>query len=168
MYSDTSGTYHLTAQLLSSTQLLLSLSPVLVDSVPLADDDEGEAFDFDDSGDEVPEADRPPPALPAPPPPSSTAQSQGTHPEAHPPIPDPPAPTPVSDTAPSSAVVKSGGSTAAGATGDGQATSAGEGTDDAEIDLPPPPPLNDEAETDPGRTGLQSKMLTVLLLAVGK
>lgn len=32
----------------------------------LDDEDEGEQFDFDDSGDDVPEADRPPPAPPAP------------------------------------------------------------------------------------------------------
>uniref|UniRef100_A0A3B4UAR6 Rho guanine nucleotide exchange factor 10 n=1 Tax=Seriola dumerili TaxID=41447 RepID=A0A3B4UAR6_SERDU len=37
---------------------------------------EGEAFDFDDSGDDVPEADRSPPVPPAPPAPSSKDQSQ--------------------------------------------------------------------------------------------
>uniref|UniRef100_A0A8C7TJB3 Rho guanine nucleotide exchange factor 10 n=1 Tax=Oncorhynchus mykiss TaxID=8022 RepID=A0A8C7TJB3_ONCMY len=48
--------------------LTLSLSPllVLVDDVPYADEEEGEQFEFDDSGDEVPEADRLPPAPLAP------------------------------------------------------------------------------------------------------
>uniref|UniRef100_A0A8C7CHT0 Rho guanine nucleotide exchange factor 10 n=1 Tax=Oncorhynchus kisutch TaxID=8019 RepID=A0A8C7CHT0_ONCKI len=49
---------------------VLSLYPkphkVLADEVPYADEEEGEQFEFDDSGDEFPEADRPPHAPPAP------------------------------------------------------------------------------------------------------
>uniref|UniRef100_A0A3P8TTE3 Rho guanine nucleotide exchange factor 10 n=1 Tax=Amphiprion percula TaxID=161767 RepID=A0A3P8TTE3_AMPPE len=55
---------------------LKPLSPVLADSVPFADEDEGEAFDFDDSGDDIPAADCPPPAPPAPLAPISKDHSQ--------------------------------------------------------------------------------------------
>ncbi|XP_033978065.1 rho guanine nucleotide exchange factor 10 isoform X3 [Trematomus bernacchii] len=137
---------------------------MLADNVPhLADEEEGEAFDFDDSGDDVPEADRPPPPPPAPLPPSSTDQNQDmtvvSPPEGHLPSPDPPAPSITPHTAPSSAeepVAASASSTAGGgAAAGGEWTSAAEGADDMETDLPPPPPppLDDEAETDPGRTG---------------
>lgn len=44
---------------------LLSLLPVLADNDAFVDEDEGEAFDFD-SGDDIPEADHPPPEGPAP------------------------------------------------------------------------------------------------------
>ncbi|XP_076605500.1 rho guanine nucleotide exchange factor 10 isoform X3 [Chaetodon auriga] len=136
---------------------------MLADSVPFADEDEGEAFDFDDSGDDVPEADRPPPAPPAPLAPSSKDQSQdkvvASHPETHLPSPDPPAPSTTSDTAPSSAdtTVATSRSSSAG----GEGASAAEGTDDKETDLPPPPPppppLDDDAETDPGRAGREGQ-----------
>ncbi|XP_042356579.1 rho guanine nucleotide exchange factor 10 isoform X2 [Plectropomus leopardus] len=129
----------------------------------LADEeDEGEAFDFDDSGDDIPEADRPPPAPPAPPAPSSKDQGQDmtvvSHPEGHLPSPDPPAPSITSDATPSSAettVASSRSSTAGGATTEEEGTSAAERTNDTETDLPPPPPppLDDDAEADPGRTG---------------
>uniref|UniRef100_A0A3B5BHW3 Rho guanine nucleotide exchange factor 10 n=1 Tax=Stegastes partitus TaxID=144197 RepID=A0A3B5BHW3_9TELE len=73
---------------------LSPLSPVLADSVPFADEDEGEAFDFDDSGDDVPEADCPPPAPPPPLSPTGKDQSQNnsvaSHPEAHLPTLNPP------------------------------------------------------------------------------
>ncbi|XP_039993455.1 rho guanine nucleotide exchange factor 10 isoform X2 [Xiphias gladius] len=142
---------------------------MLADSVPFADEDEGEAFDFDDSADDVPEADRPPSAPPTPPAPSSKDQSQdnlvASHPEGHLPIPDPTAPSLISDTAPSSAdtrVAASRASTAGGATAEGpegEGTSAAEGTDDTETHLPPPPPppLNEDAETDPGRIGSEGQ-----------
>ncbi|XP_076155677.1 rho guanine nucleotide exchange factor 10 isoform X1 [Alosa pseudoharengus] len=39
---------------------------MLAEDMALDDEDEGEQFDFDDSGDDIPEADRPPPAPPAP------------------------------------------------------------------------------------------------------
>ncbi|XP_042244268.1 rho guanine nucleotide exchange factor 10 isoform X2 [Thunnus maccoyii] len=139
---------------------------MLADNVAFADEDEGEAFDFDESGDDIPEADRPPPAPPVPPAPSSKDQSQNntvsSHPEGHLPSPDPPAPSTTSDTAPSSAdttVATSRSSTAGEATTEGEETSAAEGTDDKETDLPPPPPppLDDDAETDPGRTGSEGQ-----------
>ncbi|KAK5916554.1 hypothetical protein CgunFtcFv8_011527 [Champsocephalus gunnari] len=133
---------------------------MLADNVPhLADEEEGETFDFDDSGDDVPEADRPPPA---PLPPNSNDQNQDmtvvSPPEGHLLSPDPPAPSITPHTAPSSAeepVDASASSTAGGAAAGGEWTSAAEGADDMETDLPPapPPPLDDEAETDPGRTG---------------
>ncbi|KAM7376539.1 hypothetical protein PAMP_006266 [Pampus punctatissimus] len=134
---------------------------MLADNVSFADEDEGEAFDFDDSGDDVPEADR---ALPAPPAslfPSSKDQSQNnavsSHPKGHLPNLDHPAPSSSPDTAPSSedtTVATSRSSTAGGATAEGEGTSAAEGTDDKETDLPlpPPPPLDDDADTDPERT----------------
>ncbi|KAK5886064.1 hypothetical protein CesoFtcFv8_017141 [Champsocephalus esox] len=133
---------------------------MLADNVPhLADEEEGETFDFDDSGDDVPEADRPPPA---PLPPNSNDQNQDmtvvSPPEGHLLSPDPPAPSITPHTAPSSAeepVDASASSTAGGAAAGGEWTSAAEEADDMETDLPPapPPPLDDEAETDPGRTG---------------
>ncbi|XP_033498047.1 rho guanine nucleotide exchange factor 10 isoform X2 [Epinephelus lanceolatus] len=137
----------------------------------LADEeDEGEAFDFDDSGDDIPEADRPPPAPPAPLAPSNKDQSQDTmvasQPERHLPSLDPPAPSITSDAAPSSedtTVTTSRSSTAGGATAEGEGTSVAEGTDDTETDLPPPPPppLDDDAETDPGRTGSEGQAASV-------
>ncbi|XP_067470980.1 rho guanine nucleotide exchange factor 10 isoform X1 [Thunnus thynnus] len=139
---------------------------MLADNVAFADEDEGEAFDFDESGDDIPEADRPPPAPPVPSAPSSKDQSQNntvsSHPEGHLPSPDPPAPSTTSDTAPSSTdttVATSRSSTAGEATTEGEETSAAEGTDDKETDLPPPPPppLDDDAETDPGRTGSEGQ-----------
>ncbi|XP_063039605.1 rho guanine nucleotide exchange factor 10 isoform X2 [Engraulis encrasicolus] len=39
---------------------------MLAGDMALEDEEEGEQFDFDDSGDDIPEADRPPPAPPAP------------------------------------------------------------------------------------------------------
>ncbi|XP_059209599.1 rho guanine nucleotide exchange factor 10 isoform X2 [Centropristis striata] len=139
---------------------------MLADAVPFPDEDEGEAFDFDDSGDDIPEADRPPPAPPAPLAPSIKDQSQdstvASNPESHAPIQDPPAPSITSDKAPSSTdltAATSRLSTAGGATAEGQGTSAAEGTVDMETDLPPPPPppLDEDAETDPGRTGTESQ-----------
>uniref|UniRef100_W5NKY9 Rho guanine nucleotide exchange factor 10 n=1 Tax=Lepisosteus oculatus TaxID=7918 RepID=W5NKY9_LEPOC len=44
----------------------LPLSVVLEEDLPYADEEEGEQFAFDDSGDEVPEADRQPPIPPVP------------------------------------------------------------------------------------------------------
>ncbi|TNN82999.1 Rho guanine nucleotide exchange factor 10 [Liparis tanakae] len=130
---------------------------MLADSVPLTDEDEGETFDFDDSGDDIPEADRLPPATPTPLATSTNHQGQNqtvvSQPELHLTSPDPPAPSATSHTAPSSAdtaVASSKSSTVGGATAE-----EGEGTDNTGTDLPPlpPPPLVDDAETDPGRTG---------------
>ncbi|XP_038585833.1 rho guanine nucleotide exchange factor 10 isoform X2 [Micropterus salmoides] len=144
---------------------------LLVDNVSFADEVEGEAFDFEDSGDDIPEADRPPAAPPAPLAPSSKDQSQdkmvASHSKGPLPCPDPPALSTISDTAPSSAdtaVATSRSSTAGGATTEGEGTSAAEGTDDRETDLPPPPPPrleDDETVTDPGETGRKSKDASV-------
>ncbi|XP_045918121.1 rho guanine nucleotide exchange factor 10 isoform X1 [Micropterus dolomieu] len=144
---------------------------LLVDNVSFADEVEGEAFDFEDSGDDIPEADRPPAAPPAPLAPGSKDQSQDkmVASQSKGPLPcaDPPALSTISDTAPSSAdtaVATSRSSTAGGATTEGEGTSAAEGTDDRETDLPPPPPPrleDDETETDPGETGRKSKDASV-------
>ncbi|KAM6969409.1 rho guanine nucleotide exchange factor 10 isoform 2-T2 [Tautogolabrus adspersus] len=133
---------------------------MLADSVPIADEDEGEAFDFDDSGDDIP--DRLPPAPPPPLAPSSKEQSQdnmvASHPEGPIPSLEPPAPSTTRDTAPSSvdpAAATGRSFSTGGATAEGEGTSAPEGIDNIEADLPlpPPPPLNDDdAETDPGKT----------------
>ncbi|KAM4625770.1 rho guanine nucleotide exchange factor 10 isoform 3-T3 [Polymixia lowei] len=137
---------------------------MLADDVPFVDEDEGEAFDFDDSGDEIPEADRPPPAPRAPPAPDHGPRSQvngvaGSH-EGKPPEPDPPGPPPAVDAATSSAdaaVAKDAAPAAAGATTEGEGTSVARGTDDKETDLPPPPPppLEDDTPTgtDMGKIG---------------
>ncbi|XP_036927391.1 rho guanine nucleotide exchange factor 10 isoform X2 [Acanthopagrus latus] len=138
---------------------------LLADSVPFADEDEGEAFDFDDSGDDVPEADHLPPAPSAPLASSSTDQCRdklvASHPEGRIPMLSPPAPSSTPDTAPSSAgteVATSRSSAAGGAAAEGDWTSAVEGTDDKETDLPPPPPpVDDDTETDPGRTGREGQ-----------
>ncbi|XP_068607758.1 rho guanine nucleotide exchange factor 10 [Brachionichthys hirsutus] len=123
---------------------------MLVDSVAFADEDEGEAFDFDDTDDDVPEADRPPPAPPSPLTPSSKDQRHGalasSHPEGH--LHNPQALAAASSTTPSSAdatVAISRSSNTSGAE-----TSGAEGADDKETDLPPPPaPVVDDA----GQTG---------------
>uniref|UniRef100_A0A7N6B3U6 DH domain-containing protein n=1 Tax=Anabas testudineus TaxID=64144 RepID=A0A7N6B3U6_ANATE len=138
----------------------LSLFPVF-----LADEDEGEAFDFDDSCDDVPEADRPPPAPPAHLAPSSKDQSQDntvvSHPTGHLTCLEPPVPSSAPDTAPPSAnktVPTSITSTSDGATAEEEETSTLGGNEDTEADLPPPPsppPLHDNTETNPGSTGLQ-------------
>ncbi|XP_060918645.1 rho guanine nucleotide exchange factor 10 isoform X2 [Labrus mixtus] len=135
---------------------------MLADSVPFADEDQGEAFDFDDSGDDIPpEADSLPPAPPPPLAPNSKGQSQdnmvASHPEGPIPSLEPPAPSTTCDTAPSvdTAAATGRSLSTGGATAEGEGTSAPEGIDniDADLPLPPPPPLNDDdAETDPGET----------------
>ncbi|XP_026211043.1 rho guanine nucleotide exchange factor 10 isoform X2 [Anabas testudineus] len=133
----------------------------------LADEDEGEAFDFDDSCDDVPEADRPPPAPPAHLAPSSKDQSQDntvvSHPTGHLTCLEPPVPSSAPDTAPPSAnktVPTSITSTSDGATAEEEETSTLGGNEDTEADLPPPPsppPLHDNTETNPGSTGIQGQ-----------
>ncbi|XP_065822603.1 rho guanine nucleotide exchange factor 10 isoform X2 [Labrus bergylta] len=134
---------------------------MLADSVPFADEDEGEAFDFDDSGDDIPEADSLPPAPPPPLAPGRKEQSQdnmvANHPEGPIPSLEPPAPSTTCDTAPSvdTAAATGRSLSTGGATAEGEGTSAPEGIDniDADLPLPPPPPLNDDdTETDPGET----------------
>ncbi|XP_029983401.1 rho guanine nucleotide exchange factor 10 isoform X2 [Sphaeramia orbicularis] len=128
------------------------------------DEDEGEAFNFDDSGDDIPENECP---LPAPPvflAASSKDQSQDDSVSSHPEgskastDPHPPASLTTTDTTPSPpdvAVAMSRSSTAGGATSEGEGTSAAEGNDDKETDLPPPPPplLDEDTARDRGKTG---------------
>ncbi|XP_040055874.2 rho guanine nucleotide exchange factor 10 isoform X2 [Gasterosteus aculeatus] len=114
-----------------------------------ADEDEGEAFDFDDSGDDnVPEADCPPPAPPAP---LAAGSADGGRdvrpPEGRLASPAPPAPPSTADAAPSAADATAATSRSTAAGGDGT-------SGDTETDLPPPPPLDEDgAEADPGGTG---------------
>nr|XP_040055874.1 rho guanine nucleotide exchange factor 10 isoform X2 [Gasterosteus aculeatus aculeatus] len=114
-----------------------------------ADEDEGEAFDFDDSGDDnVPEADCPPPAPPAP---LAAGSADGGRdvrpPEGRLASPAPPAPPSPADAAPSAADTTAATSRSTAAGGDGT-------SGDTETDLPPPPPLDEDgAEADPGGTG---------------
>lgn len=130
------------------------LFPVLADGVPFADEEEGEAFDFDDSGDDIPQADCPPPA-PADFLTSNCKDQSQDNALGHSSILDPPKPSSTSNTDESSAVTVNRSSSAGGSTAEG--TSAAEGADDREIDLPPPPPLplplDDDTETDSGTTG---------------
>ncbi|XP_047467973.1 rho guanine nucleotide exchange factor 10 isoform X2 [Mugil cephalus] len=137
---------------------------MLADGVSFADGDEGEAFEFDDSGDDILEADCPLPAPPSPLAPSGEDQSQddpvASYPEGLLPVPDSAAPSSKSDAAPLPAdgtVATSRSTSAGGATAKAEETSAVEEPDDREADLPPPPPppppLDDGTETDPGTTG---------------
>lgn len=124
-------------------------------------EDEGEAFDFDDSGDDIPEADRLPPAPPAPLEPNTEAQSQDSivvgHPEGHLSRLDPPVPSATVGAAPST--VATARSPTGGITAEREGTSAAEGSGYMETDLlpPPPPPLHDDVEANPGKTGLCPK-----------
>lgn len=135
--------------------------PVLADSVSL-DEDEGEAFEFDDSDNDIPQADSTPLAPPALPAPSSKDQSQDNmvtgHLEGPLPSPDPPAPSTTCDAALSpadAALTISRSSAAVGAAAEGEGTSAAEWIGDNRTDFPPPPPppFDANAETDPRQTG---------------
>ncbi|XP_034051320.1 rho guanine nucleotide exchange factor 10 isoform X2 [Thalassophryne amazonica] len=109
------------------------------------DDEDGQPFDFD-SDDDIPEADRLPPA--PPPPMVFTCSDQ---PEVHLSSLDTPAPSSTITMAPPSADtidVKARSSLA----GDG----AGLGTDKAETHLSPPP-VQDEVEEDPAKTGSEGQ-----------
>ncbi|XP_029972850.1 rho guanine nucleotide exchange factor 10 isoform X2 [Salarias fasciatus] len=124
-----------------------------------AEEDEGEAFDFDDSADDILPAAIPPPAPPSPPAAPMEDQSQdgavAGHTESRVPTSDPRAPASTSSAAPSSvdaAVSMSIPSTADGAAAEAKETSVPEGADDRETDLPsplppPPPPLDDDTES---------------------
>lgn len=110
------------------------------------DEDEGEAFDFD-SGDDIPEADPPPPEAPAP----SRGDNSRDGVEAGCVLPRPDLQDPsttsltaasLADSAPTSRPSAAGGGTA------GEVTSAAEGCDEGF--LPPPPPAN----ADSKQTGL--------------
>ncbi|XP_017274289.1 rho guanine nucleotide exchange factor 10 isoform X2 [Kryptolebias marmoratus] len=133
---------------------------MLADSNPFEDEDEGEAFDFDDSGDDIPEALPPPEVLISED--QSKLSSVASHPEGYPSILDPPAP--FSNTASSSAdptAATSRSSSAGGATTEAGGTSVAEGTNDRETDLPPPPspppPLGYDIQTDPKSTGTEGQ-----------
>lgn len=110
------------------------------------DEDEGEAFDFD-SGDDIPEADHPPPEAPAP----SYIENSRDSVEAGrlPPRPDFPDPSTTSNTAAflADSTPTSRPSAAVGETAE-EVTSAAEGCDEGF--LPPPPPVNADSE----QTGL--------------
>ncbi|XP_041711312.1 rho guanine nucleotide exchange factor 10 isoform X2 [Coregonus clupeaformis] len=126
---------------------------MLVDEVPYADEEEGEQFEFDDSGDEVPEADRPPPAPPAP---DYGAQAQvngvaphpeleGADPEPHPEG-QPSNPDTITATVAASLpvpVAMATTDTSAVATAEGGKASAVPVPADTDSDLPPPPPPED-------------------------
>lgn len=117
---------------------LPSLFLVLADNDAFVDEDEGEAFDFD-SGDDIPEADHPPPEAPAP----SGMDDGRERGEASRALPSPDLPEPpvaLADTTTASRPRAAGGDTAE------EVASAA----DREADLPPPPPAN----SDPEHTGL--------------
>ncbi|KAM4724485.1 rho guanine nucleotide exchange factor 10 isoform 2-T2 [Anableps anableps] len=132
---------------------------MLADNVPFDDEDEGEAFDFD-SGEDIPEA---PPALTILPSEDPSQENSVTsHPEGSYSILDPPAP--FSNLAPSSmdsAVAISKPSSADRETTEAKETSAAEGTNDREEDLPPPPsppPLvGYGTQTDPRSTDTEGE-----------
>lgn len=123
---------------------LPSLLLVLADNDAFVDEDEGEAFDFD-SGDDIPEADHPPPEAPAP----SCMDDGRDRGEASRPLPGPDLPEPpsASNTAPAlaHATNTSRPCAAGGDTAEEVAAAA-----DREADLPPPPPAN----SDPKHAGL--------------
>lgn len=104
---------------------------MLADHSSLADEDEGEAFEFDDSGDEVPEADRLPPAPPVFIAPSADGHSEGDLPAA---------PAPVSTEAPALSTEEAAVTTRQAPAAPGADTSAIDETEAKETDLPPPPP----------------------------
>ncbi|KAK2826247.1 hypothetical protein Q5P01_020461 [Channa striata] len=133
---------------------------MLADSYHFADEDEGQTFEFSDSCDDIPEADRPPPAPQATLAPSNKDQSKDTMVASHPNVQfsclDPQAPSSTSDTP--SSLANNTVSTSPGSTADENGTSALEGTDDTEAHLPPPPPSpptspNDNTETNAERAG---------------
>ncbi|XP_068195753.1 rho guanine nucleotide exchange factor 10 isoform X2 [Antennarius striatus] len=133
---------------------------MLADGVNFADEDEGEPFDFDDTDDDILEADQPTPAPPSPLTPSRKDPNHealvSSHPEGH--LHNPPALSTAPNTTPSSAdttVEPVRSSNICAATEEGKGTSSIEGIDDKETDLPPPPPppFFDDAETDAGQTG---------------
>lgn len=131
---------------------------MLADHAPFADEDEGEPFDFDDSGDDT-QVDPPPPAPLAPPSSNGVDQSLGNLDNRLLPGPDPRAPSTTANTALSATEpppVTGRSAVAGGATAEGEETSAAEWTDDKVPDLPPPPP-DASTEKDSRLTGLQPK-----------
>lgn len=138
---------------------------MLADNVLFDDEDEGEAFNFD-SGDDIPEA----PPLPTNLPNEDLSQENSltSHPEDSYSILDPPAP--FSNSTPSlvDAAVAISKTSLAGRQGtEAQGTSAAEGPNDREEDLPPPsppPPVGYGIQTDPRSTGLLSVYISLFSL----
>uniref|UniRef100_A0A1A8FY56 Rho guanine nucleotide exchange factor 10 n=2 Tax=Nothobranchius korthausae TaxID=1143690 RepID=A0A1A8FY56_9TELE len=114
---------------------------MFADGDPFNDEDEGEAFEFDDSGDEFPA-----------PPLTTEDQQQECSVSSHS-VPDTPAP-PSSADPPAAPNASSSSSSAAAVAAEG--TSAPEGANDREMDLPPPPSpppaLGYDTHTDPRTT----------------
>ncbi|XP_038151603.1 rho guanine nucleotide exchange factor 10 isoform X1 [Cyprinodon tularosa] len=132
---------------------------MLADDDAFNDEDEGEAFDFD-SGDDIPEAPPAPPILPTEDP--SPVDSLTIHPEDSHCIPEPP--PPISHSEPSSldtTAAISEFSSAGRETTEAKETSAAEGTNDKEEDLPPlpspPPPVGYGVQTDPRSADAERK-----------
>ncbi|KAK2891624.1 rho guanine nucleotide exchange factor 10 isoform X1 [Channa argus] len=131
---------------------------MLADSFHFEDEDEGETFDFNDSCEDVPEADCPLPAPPAHLAPSNQDQSKdnmvASHPNGQFSCLDPQAPFSTPDTPSSSA--NNTVPTNETFTAEGNRTSV-LGTDDKEAHLSPPPSpptsLIDNTETNPEKTG---------------
>lgn len=114
------------------------------------DEDEGEAFDFDDSGDDILEVDRPPPK-------TSNKDQSCSDLVCHPAEGDSPSLAPhihstLPDTPPSAESSECRFLTSVEAAAD--VSSAPEGTEENQLDLPLPPPPEDVLETDAKRTGL--------------
>lgn len=117
---------------------------MLADNDAFVDEDEGEAFDFD-SGDDIPEADPPPPEGPAP---SCTDDGRdGGEASRAPPGPDLPG-APIASTTAEALADATTTSRACAAGGD--RTVEGASAADRGALLPPPPPVN----SDPEHTGL--------------
>lgn len=123
---------------------LPSLFLVLADNDAFVDEDEGEAFDFD-SGDDIPEADHPPPEAPAP----SCMDDGRDRGEVGRPLPSPDLPEPpiASNTAPALADTTT---TSRPCSTGGDTTAEGASAANGEAVLPPPPPV----DSDPKHTGL--------------
>lgn len=121
---------------------------MLADNASFADEDEGEAFDFDDSGDDVPEAD----CLPPLPPMFLAPSAEDQYEEDCSFNTDLPAPSPADVTVTTSTPATTGGATTDVSAG----ASVPEATDDKDADLPPPPPpLDDDNARYPQKTGTE-------------
>ncbi|XP_077394922.1 rho guanine nucleotide exchange factor 10 isoform X2 [Festucalex cinctus] len=111
------------------------------------DEDEGEAFDFDDSGSDIPEADRPPPKA------SNEHQSRTSDPVCH------SAESDIHSLAPKISSIlpdvppSAESSGYAFLTADEAEAGVPFAADEKELDLPPPPPPEDVLETDASATG---------------
>ncbi|KAM6973165.1 rho guanine nucleotide exchange factor 10 [Aplochiton taeniatus] len=120
---------------------------MLADDVSYADEVEGQPFEFDDSGDDVPEADRPTPTDPL-----TAPKTQGQicsvtpHPEEPASNPQPSAPMPAVDKATASSEATGSVEHVAAAEAMQAERTSGE-PEEIASDLPPPPPLEDPTPT---------------------